>query len=261
MKLSFFTFHMGAFVYHKCFVTGGENVPKRTRFEEKHLCEQKQRKAIGLCTVHGRASQYLRMLSTPVEQRCSTSCGTSLTTPKAPRCSSHNQQVVGYSSSAERTPPAKEQVMSKAPKTRAKQNFTGEQSTPRTTRQYVRDTLPSPSSDGLGMEVKAALTQITTLLTNVVERVERVETKIQQQQSSGVSSSSSSESSPKHVPLVVRVRACICIYIHICMSIFISFLFKLYCMLPLIDEKSDNCLLGVHWWRKRWVGGTYAIFP
>ena len=59
-----------------------------------------------------------------------------------------------------------------------------------------------------GMEIKTALTEITSLLTNVVQRVERMETELQQERSSGVSSSS--DSMPKYVPLIVRVSAYLC---------------------------------------------------
>ena len=86
-------------------------------------------------------------------------------------------------------------------------NNSRKQNTPKTPSRYgyihIAD-LPLPVPDDLGMEVKTALTEITSLLTNVVQRVERMETELHQRRSSRVSSSS--DSMPKHVPLVVRVR-------------------------------------------------------
>ena len=68
-----------------------------------------------------------------------------------------------------------------------------------------------PSS--FGDEVRYALHEITSLLTNVVERVERVETELQQQRSVTPSSSNDSThgrtKASVHVPLVVRVNDCI----------------------------------------------------
>ena len=63
---------------------------------------------------------------------------------------------------------------------------------------------PPVSSGALGVEVKTALAEITSLLNNVVQRVERMETELQQQHSTSVSSSS--DTSLKYVPRVVRVR-------------------------------------------------------
>ena len=78
-----------------------------------------------------------------------------------------------------------------------KPNTAREQATPTIPSQYVRE---SWSSEGFQM-VKTALTDITSLLNNVVQRVERVEYELHQQRTSGVSSSS--DSSPRNVPLVV----------------------------------------------------------
>ena len=64
----------------------------------------------------------------------------------------------------------------------------------------------------LGVEVKTALTEITSLLSNVVQRVETMETELLRQHSTSVSSSS--DSSLKYVPRVVRVRTCV-YYMHV----------------------------------------------
>ena len=76
------------------------------------------------------------------------------------------------------------------------------------------------SSDTLGVEVKTALTEITSLLGNVVQRVEKMETELLRQHSTSVSSSS--DSSLKYVPRVVRVRTCVyCvhIYMYVCVHV------------------------------------------
>lgn len=62
-------------------------------------------------------------------------------------------------------------------------------------------------SNGLATEVKSALAEITSLLTNVVQRVENVEAELQKQRSTA--SPSSSESSAKeqvHVSRIVRLN-------------------------------------------------------
>lgn len=66
----------------------------------------------------------------------------------------------------------------------------------------------SSSANSLVTEVKTALAEITSLLTNVVNRVENVEMELQQQKKSCPSSSSDCTSAKEqvHVPRVVWVR-------------------------------------------------------
>ena len=63
------------------------------------------------------------------------------------------------------------------------ENSSRKQNTPKIPSRYgythVAD-LPSPDPDDLGMEGKTALTEITSLLTSVVQRVERMETELHQ---------------------------------------------------------------------------------
>ena len=89
-----------------------------------------------------------------------------------------------------------------------KKNTPGVCITPTSNKDSMATTTSSPSVQTVQMNdsiFKSAVTQMTSMLTNIVERVERVEAELQHQWSTG-GSSSCAESSPKHVPLVVRVR-------------------------------------------------------